>query len=77
MKVLKSPEEISLYDIYVAVECLGSGKLFRFHENPNPACPVGRDIHNALDEKLDEIQKSMELKMKEITMSDILSKIKK
>lgn len=71
IKQTKSPEEISLYDIYLAVECVGTGKLFHFH-NPNPKCPVGRKIHDALDGKLNEIQNSMEKKLKQISMSDIL-----
>ncbi|MBR0256771.1 MAG: Rrf2 family transcriptional regulator, partial [Synergistaceae bacterium] len=28
-------EEITLYDVYIAVESVKGGKLFRFHENPN------------------------------------------
>ena len=71
IKQTKSPEEISLYDIYLAVECVGTGNLFHFH-NPNPKCPVGRKIHDALDGKLNEIQNSMEEKLKQISMRDIL-----
>ena len=63
-------EDITLYDIYEAVESV-KGKLFRFHENPNPKCPVGREIHAALDGSLEEIQEAMEAKMKSITMRDI------
>ncbi|MBQ7543588.1 MAG: Rrf2 family transcriptional regulator [Synergistaceae bacterium] len=63
-------ESITLYDVYEAVESV-KGKLFRFHENPNPDCPVGKNIHAALDESLDEIQEVLEGKMKSITMKDI------
>ena len=66
----RSLENITLYDIYEAVESV-KGHLFRFHENPNPKCPVGREIHSALDGKLDEIQEALEAKMKSITMRDI------
>ena len=63
-------EDITLYDVYEAVESV-KGKLFRFHENPNPKCPVGKNIHSALDGKLDEIQDTLEAKMKSVTMRDI------
>ena len=54
-------EDISLLDVYQAVECLGkTGQLFSFHDNPNPACPVGANIHVVLDEKLLQIQQAME-----------------
>ena len=49
------------------------GKLFRFHENPNPDCPVGKKIHSALDSKLDDIQAALEDKMRSITARDISS----
>ena len=69
--ILSRPlEDITLYDIYEAVESV-KGRLFRFHENPNPDCPVGKKIHSALDEKLDEIQAVLEEKMRSITMKDI------
>lgn len=63
-------EDITLYDVYEAVESV-KGKLFRFHENPNPKCPVGKNIHSALDGKLDEIQDTLESKMKSITIRDV------
>ena len=70
IQLLRRPEDITLYDVYEAVESV-KGKLFRFHENPNPKCPVGKNIHAALDQSLDEIQNALEAKMKGITMRDI------
>ena len=63
-------EDITLYDVYEAVESV-KGKLFRFHENPNPKCPVGKNIHTALDQSLDDIQAALEDKMQTITMRDV------
>ncbi len=63
-------EDITLYDVYEAVESV-KGNLFRFHDNPNPKCPVGRNIHAALDGRLVEIQEALESKMRSITMKDI------
>lgn len=40
--IAKSTEEITLLDLYKAVECVEDGQLFHFHENPNPLCPVGK-----------------------------------
>ena len=65
--------EITLLDVYRAVESVDGGELFRFHENPNPLCPVGRNIHAVLDVKLDEIQQAMEKEMQLITIQDVLS----
>lgn len=60
--------EITFLDIYRAVECVEEGELFHFHENPNPNCPVGRNIHHVLDDKLDRIQQAMERELASITL---------
>ena len=70
--IAKPLEEISFLDIYNAVECVEDGTLFHFHENPCEQCPVGRNIHNALDDKLLRIQTAMENEMKKITLADVV-----
>lgn len=75
MKLSRSLESITLYDVYMAVEAVNSEGLFHFHENPNPACPVGKNIHNALDGSLKEIQEVLESKMRSINLSEIAGKI--
>lgn len=70
-------DEITFYDVYLAVDLLGEGELFHFHENPNPNCPVGKNIHMALDDKLACIQEAMENEMKKYTIADVVSDIKR
>lgn len=65
-------DEITFLDIYHAVECVDNGELFRFHENPSTVCPVGRNIHNALDGRLYRIQKAMEDEMRKITLAEVI-----
>ena len=68
-EIIKNLEDISLLDIYQAVECLGkTGQLFSFHDHPNPNCPVGANIHGVLDEKLLKIQQAME---KELSLTSL------
>ena len=72
--VLAKPEnDITFLDISKAVDCVGDGELFHFHENPNPRCPVGRNIHNVLDKRLDAIQQTMENEMKKSTLADVIN----
>ena len=70
-------DEITLLDVYNAVEPLENGQLFHFHENPNELCPVGRNIHNIMDRRLEEIQQAMEDKMKSVTVADVMKDAKK
>lgn len=76
-EMARSPEEITLLDIYNAVECVEEGRLFHFHENPSQECPVGKNIHAVLDVRLEEIQKAMEREMRSISIQDIINDTKK
>ena len=68
----RDPEDITLLDVYNAVESIEEGQLFHFHENPNELCPVGRNIHRIMDARLQEIQKAMEDKMRMMTIKEIM-----
>ena len=70
--IAKPLDEITFLDIYHAVECVNHGEFFHFHENPNEACPVGKNIHHVLDGRLDCIQKAMEDEMRQMTLADFL-----
>lgn len=73
----KKLDEITFYDIYKAVDLVNEEGIFNFHENPNPECPIGRNIHKVLDDRLLRIQERMENEMKGMTVADVASDIKK
>lgn len=77
ISLAKSLDEITFYDVYKAVDCLNEEGLFRFHENPNIKCPVGRNIHKAMDSKLKQIQDNMENEMRNITVAAVAADLKK
>ncbi len=64
-------DRIALYDVYKAVGCIGDEGLFRFHDHPNPDCPVGKNIHKALDAKLCGVQAAMEAELQKTALSEI------
>lgn len=70
-KITRPLSEITFLDIYRAVECVEDNTLFHFHENPNEKCPVGRNIHNVLDDKLQRVQAAMERELRSITLEDV------
>ena len=65
--------DITLADVFRAVESIADDTLFSFHENPNPACPVGRSIHTILDGHLAAIQRAMEREMEKTTLADVMN----
>ena len=68
--IVKDMGDIALYDVYKAVDSM-DGDMFHFHENPNPACPVGRNIHAVLDAHLADAQAAMENELKNVTLLDL------
>lgn len=67
----KEPKDITLMDVFDAVE--KEQALFHFHKNPNPECPVGKNVHAVLDNKLFAIQEAMREKMESITLQGLIN----
>lgn len=68
--IVKDLRDITLFDVYKAVDSM-DGDMFHFHENPSPACPVGRNIHAVLDAHLADAQAAMENELKKVTLLDL------
>lgn len=75
--IAKPLDEITFFDVYQSVDCIEENTLFHFHENPNPDCPVGKNIHRVLDDKLLRIQAAMEQELKSITLADMDTELEK
>ena len=73
----KALDEITLYDIYKAVDCVDDEGLFHFHENPNAECPVGRNIHKAMDSRLQTAQAALENELKSTTLAQVVADTRK
>lgn len=68
--IVRDLKDITLYDVYRAVDSV-EGDIFHFHENPNPACPVGKNVHAVLDTHLADAQAAMENELKKVTLFDL------
>lgn len=73
----KSLAEITLLEVYKAVEVVEEGKLFQFHDGPNPDCPVGANIQGVLEIILLQAQEAMEKVLQGVTMEDIVFNLNK
>ena len=74
-KLLKSLDEITLFDVYKAIEVVESGHLFQIHEDTNPKCTVGANIQMVLEVILESAQGAMEAVLKDVTLDNIVNKI--
>ncbi|MDD6926282.1 MAG: Rrf2 family transcriptional regulator [Christensenellaceae bacterium] len=68
----KSPEKISILDIYRAVE--GNTPLLHLDTNINPECGIGVNVQLALQTFYEDIQKTTECAMADITLADVIKK---
>ena len=68
------PKDITLKDVLLAVE--KDTEFFKFHENPNPNCPVGRNVHQLLDDKLADAKNAMLESLSKTTLADLAKDMK-
>ncbi|WP_315793309.1 Rrf2 family transcriptional regulator [Paenibacillus sp. BIC5C1] len=73
--LLKAPADITLLDIYRALEVVEDGELFNFHKHPNPNCPVGSMIEQTLRAELIEAQLAMEQRLKRVTIQQMMDQV--
>ncbi|MBC8029795.1 MAG: Rrf2 family transcriptional regulator [Pyrinomonadaceae bacterium] len=73
-RLARQPEEITLLDIYQAVESRG---VFSLHRHPpNPDCPVGVNIGTVLNDVLDEVDSAVESVLANITLREAVGRLK-
>lgn len=71
----KSPSDITLLDIYEAVE---APKAFAIHAYPaEHSCKVSCNIKHAMEKALGKTQKAMESGLEQITLAEVISDMKK
>ncbi|MCS7459575.1 Rrf2 family transcriptional regulator [Paenibacillus doosanensis] len=68
-------DRITLLDVYRAVQSDPEEELFALHDNPNPQCPVGRNIQGALEGTFAQAQKAMEEELRKVTLQQIVHQV--
>ena len=74
-KLLKPLDKITLLDIFNSVE--PEEPIFNLHENPNPNCLVGRNIHSILMPRLDDVKRAAYNSLAAVTLQDLLDEIQR
>ena len=52
-------------------------ELFHFHENPNPDCPVGANIHAVMDGRLRKFKRNLQKDLDDVTLQDLVKDLRK
>ncbi|RSL34805.1 Rrf2 family transcriptional regulator [Salibacterium salarium] len=66
----KEPRYITLLDIYNAV--FSEDNLFSIHDNPNPDCPVGKEIQQTLNHSFARAENAMKNELAAQTLEDTM-----
>lgn len=69
----KPPSDISLWDIYIAVEGYNPNELFQFHPKISDGCQIGRFFKEILSVHLDEAVLAMGEKLAAISLEQLLN----
>ncbi|WP_188388623.1 Rrf2 family transcriptional regulator [Priestia taiwanensis] len=75
--LMKELSDITLLDVYRAVDVVEEEKLFHFHEKPNPDCPIGANLQLVLEVLLVQAQEAMEAVLNSVTMEQLLASLDK
>lgn len=74
-ELAKKLSDVTLFDVYHAVNVVQEKELFTVHDNPNPECPVGRNIQKTIEPLLTTAQLAMEKVLKSLTLEDVVKDI--
>ncbi|WP_445505549.1 Rrf2 family transcriptional regulator [Niallia sp. 03091] len=67
--------DITLLDVYKAVNVVQDKELFSVHQNPNPECPVGKSIQQTIEPLFIAAQSAMEKVLGNVTLEDVVKDI--
>jgi Rrf2 family protein len=68
-RLTRAPEQVTLYEVYHA---LSHDSVLSMHSHPNPDCPIGGNIQQALLQVFDQAQNAVEATLNQVTISDVL-----
>lgn len=72
-KLTREPKDISLYDVFLAVE--DEQHLFTVDPKTNPECVVGGNIQETLSNFYEQAETAAKAKLASITLQDVLNTI--
>lgn len=67
--------DITLFDVYKAVNVVNENELFSIHENPNPDCPVGKQLQETIEPIFILAQSALEKVLQGVTIEDVVNNL--
>ena len=73
-ELAKDLSDITLLDVYKAVNVVKDNELFHIHE-PNPDCTAGRNIQNTIESYFFSAQTALEKVLENVTIEDVVKDV--
>lgn len=70
--LVREPGELTIWEVYHALEPDGLAHFIGFHPNPSDQCPVGKRIESVLKKPYEEIGAAVRKTMETITLQQLL-----
>lgn len=74
-QLAKDLTDITLLDVYKAVNAVKDDTLFNMHDNPNPNCNVGRNIQATIEPIFNMAQNALEQVFANVTIAAIVEDV--
>lgn len=75
VNLIEKPENITLWDIYQAVEMDDAEKIFNMYEG-SASCPVGRNFYQILHPHMVSAANAMKADMSRVTLETLITELK-
>lgn len=71
----RSSKDITLWDIYAAVESDKANEIFKIHSNTSADCPIGSNIQELLSPHIDSAVEAMKMELSKITLDQLIHEL--
>ncbi len=75
VELAREPKDITLWDVYQAVETDDVEEVFKIHER-NCECPVGKNVYQILYPHMSSALNAMKENMEQVTLENLLEELK-
>lgn len=73
--VMRPADEITLWDIYTAVESDETDEVFKLHQNTSETCVVGSNIHELLLPHLTDAVNAVKAEFSKVTLQALIDEL--
>ena len=72
-ELTRAPDEVTLCDVWVAVNTEKAGPMLPVHADPNQNCMVGQQIHAVLGSVFASVEQAMHASLRGTTLADLVA----